>query len=131
MALKIAAVLFSLFGLRRIVARYRKGGALTLELLTWLALWTGIAVVVFIPQKTDVLARYLGVSSGFNALTFLSIAGLLFAVYQLFTRLQTVERELTELVRAQALSQPLRVARRGEAGGRPRPASSDSPPSAA
>jgi hypothetical protein len=71
----------------------------------WLAIWSGVGAVVFIPSRTDQVAHWLGVSSGFNALTFIAVTGLLFAVYRLFWRVQTLQREMTRLVRALALKQ--------------------------
>jgi hypothetical protein len=103
MAIKILAVLFALIAVRRVVARYRRRGGLTLEFVLWLLVFSGIGVVVFIPHKTDQVAQWLGVSSGFNALTFIAITALLYAVYRLVTRIHVVERDLTKLVRALAL----------------------------
>jgi small membrane protein len=110
--IKILAAGFAVYALRRLIARYRKGGTLTLEFIIWIAVWGGVGVVVFIPQKTDVVARWLGVGSGFNALTFITIVGLLYAVYRLYSRVQTVERDLTRLVRAAALERATHVAAR-------------------
>jgi small membrane protein len=109
-AIKILAAGFAVYALRRLIARYRKGGTLTLEFIVWITVWAGIGVVVFIPQKTDVVARWLGVGSGFDALTFIAIVGLLYAVYRLYSRVQTVERDLTRLVRAAALERVTHVA---------------------
>jgi hypothetical protein len=109
-AIKILVAGFAIYALRRLIARYRKGGTLTLEFVIWIAVWGGVGVVVFVPQKTDVVARWLGVGSGFNALTFITIVGLLYAVYRLYSRVQTVERDLTRLVRAAALERATHVA---------------------
>ena len=110
MAIKLLSVLFALIAIRRVVVRYRRGGALTVEFVLWFLIFGGIGVVVFIPKATDRFAHWLGVSSGFNALTFLAIAGLLFAVYRLLSRVQTVERDITRLVRGQALQSATQVA---------------------
>jgi hypothetical protein len=109
MAIKLVAVLFALIAIRRVVVRYRRGGALTLEFVLWFFIFSGIGIVVFIPHVTDRFAHWLGVSSGFNALTFLAVSGLLLAVYRLVSRLHTVERDVTRLVRAQALMSATRV----------------------
>jgi hypothetical protein len=103
MIIKILTVAFALVGLRRALVRWRKGASLTLEFLFWAIIWSGIGVVVFVPHSTDRVAHWMGVSSGFNALVFASILGLLFAVYRLLARTKTLERDLTLLVRAQAL----------------------------
>jgi hypothetical protein len=108
-AIKLLAVLFALIAIRRVIVRYRRGGALTVEFVLWFLIFSGIGVVVFIPKSTDRVAHWLGVSSGFNALTFVAIAGLLFAVYRLVSRVHTIERDVTRLVRAQALQTAVRV----------------------
>jgi hypothetical protein len=118
MILKIFTVAFALFALRRVIIRYRKGGTLTLEFILWLTIWSGIGAVVFIPSRTDAIARWLGVSSGFNALTFITITGLLFAVYRLFWRVQTLQRDMTRMVRELAIRDAERVAERAD---RPHP----------
>ena len=109
MAIKILAVIFALIAIRRVVARYRRRGGLTLEFVLWLLVFSGIGIVVFIPQKTDQMARWLGVSSGFNALTFIAITALLYAVYRLLSRLHVLERDLTKLVRTLALASATHV----------------------
>lgn len=114
MAIKILTVLFALIAIRRVVVRYRRRGGLTLEFALWFVVFSGIGIVVFIPQRTDQFAHWLGVSNGFNALTFLTIIGLLYAVYRLLSRLQVVERDITNLVRTLALQSPTAVPR-GEA----------------
>jgi hypothetical protein len=119
-AIKLLSVLFALIAIRRVVVRYRRGGALTVEFVLWFMVFSGIGVVVFIPQVTDRAAHWLGVSSGFNALTFVAIAGLLYSVYRLLSRVQTVERDVTRLVRAQALQSATRVP--------PAPAAPPTPP---
>lgn len=114
MAIKILAVIFALIAMRRVIARYRRRGGLTLEFALWLFIFSGIGVVVFIPQKTDALARWLGVSSGFNALVFITITALIYAVYRLVSRLHTIERDLTKMVRALALTTATRAPARVE-----------------
>jgi hypothetical protein len=109
LAIKLLSVFFALIAIRRVIVRYRRGGALTVEFVLWLFIFGGIGVVVFIPKATDRFAHWLGVSSGFNALTFLAIVGLLFAVYRLLSRVQAAERDITRLVRSQALGSATHV----------------------
>src|SRR5262245_7231759 len=102
-------VLFALVGLRRALIRWRKGASLTAEFLFWAMIWSGVGVVVFVPHLTDRAAQWIGVSSGFNALVFMTILVLLFAVYRLFARTQTLERDLTHLVRMGALERAEKI----------------------
>jgi hypothetical protein len=109
--IKILTVALALFGLSRAVVRWRRGAGLFFELLFWALLWSGVGIVVFVPHYTDRAAHWMGVSSGFNVLVFLAILGLLFAVYRLLIRTQTLQRDLTKLIRAQALERAERVHR--------------------
>jgi hypothetical protein len=115
MGIKILAIAFALLALRRLILRYRSGGTMTLQFVVWLLLFSGIGVVVFIPQRTDQFAHWMGVSSGFNLLTFIAITGLLFSAYRLLVRVQSVERDLTRAVRAQALATATRVEAKAKA----------------
>jgi hypothetical protein len=110
MVLKAVTFLFALFAVLRLVGRFRRKQAFLFELCFWVLIWGGIAVVVFVPQETDRFAHFIGVGTGVNALTFIAITGLLYAAWRLTARVQQLERDLTRMVRAQALSAAERVA---------------------
>jgi hypothetical protein len=107
--IKILSAIFALVALRRVIARYRRRGGLTLELMLWIFIFSGIGLAAFIPEVTNSFAHWLGVASGFNALAFIAITGLIYAVFRLVSRLTTVERDVTMLVRTLALSTAARV----------------------
>ena len=110
MLLKILTVAFALVAALRVIGRFRRGQALAFELTFWVLIWSGIALVVFIPQETDRFAHLLGVGTGVNALTFIAVTGLLYAVWRLTARVQQLERDLTRVVRMDALAkvEPIR-----------------------
>jgi hypothetical protein len=104
MLTKIIAAAIALVAFRRIRARYKRGGALNFELLFWAFVFSGVAVAAFFPQWTDKLAGWMGISSGFHALTFLAISALLLVTFRLIGRVKELERNMTLLVRAEALA---------------------------
>ena len=104
MLTKIIAAAIALVAFRRIRARYKRGGALNFELLFWAFVFSGVAVAAFFPQWTDKLATWMGISSGFHALTFLAISALLLVTFRLIGRVKELERNMTLLVRAEALA---------------------------
>lgn len=120
MLIRLLAVGLALFGARRVIIRYRKGQSLVFEFLVWMVIFAGLAIVVFIPHETDRFARLVGVSTGFNALVFLVIVGLLLAVQRLFVRTQQLERELTQLVRTLALGETKSASARAPDSSEPR-----------
>jgi len=107
--IKLFAVAFALVSLVWVVQRFRRTRRFTVELVAWLVCFSGIGLVVFVPQATDAFASWLGVSSGFNALTFITITMLLVLVFRVLTRLQKVERDLTRLIRADAIDRAVHV----------------------
>jgi hypothetical protein len=109
MGVKILAVVFAIVALRRVISRYRKHRTLTVEFVAWTVIFGGIGVLTLVPQRTDAYARWMGVSTGFNLLAFMAILGLLFTVYRLIARVHTLERDMTSLVRGQALALTQRV----------------------
>lgn len=109
MGIKILSALFALVALRRVIVRYRRRGGLTLDFLFWMVVFSGIGIVAFVPDLTNRFAIWLGVASGFNALTFIAVTGLMYAVFRLVSRLTLVERDVTMLVRASALATATRV----------------------
>jgi hypothetical protein len=115
LGIKILMLLFALIAIRRVIVRYRKRGALTLEFALWMFVFGGIGVVAFIPGTTDRVARWLGVSSGFNLLSFFAIAGLLLATFRLIARVHGLDRDLTRLVRMHALVNATPVAAKDSA----------------
>jgi hypothetical protein len=107
--IKLFAIGFALVSLVWVVQRFRRTRRFTVELVAWLVCFSGIGLVVFVPHATDTFAGWVGVSSGFNALTFITITVLLVLVFRILTRLQKVERDLTRLIRANAVDMAVHV----------------------
>lgn len=106
---KIIAAVIALMAFRRIRARYKKGGTLNFELAFWGLVFTAVALAAFFPQWTDALAKWIGISSGFHALTFLAVSALLLVTFRLVGKVKELDRNLTLLVRSQALESSQRV----------------------
>lgn len=103
MLTKIIAAAIALVAFRRIRARYRRGGTLNFELAFWGLVFTAVALAAFFPQWTESLATWMGISSGFHALTFLAVSALLLVTFRLIGRVKELERNMTLLVRSDAL----------------------------
>lgn len=109
MGIKLFAIVLALASLFRVLQRFRRTRRFTLELVTWLVVFSGIGLVTFVPATTDKFAGWLGVSSGFNALTFIAIAWLMLVTFRVLSRIQKAERDITALVRAEAISFAVQV----------------------
>jgi hypothetical protein len=81
--------------------RQRKIGAMAL--LLWLVLWIGFAVVVLFPETAVVVAHLLGISRGVDLALYLSVILIFFVLFRIYMRLEQVDRQITQIVRAVAL----------------------------
>ncbi len=109
MGIRIFAIVLAVVSLAWVAQRFRRTRRFTIELMAWLVVFSGIGLVVFVPRATDRFAFWLGVSSGFNALTFIAVTTLLLLVFRILSRLQKVERDLTRLIRAYAIDTAAQV----------------------
>ena len=102
-AVQIVLVCFAAFAMSRVLLRYRRGGMKVLNLFLWLLFWAAVVVVVVQPNTTSWLATWLGVGRGVDIAMFLSILMLFFLLFRSFTKIEDLDRQLTRVVRANAL----------------------------
>jgi hypothetical protein len=105
MGIKVLTLVFIIFAWSRIAVRVKNGHARTLELILWTIIWITIGVAAFIPRKTDVLAQFLGVGRGFDALVFIAILTLFYSVYRIYSKITSLERDITKLTKELALKE--------------------------
>jgi len=106
--IKILFTLFALFAWSRAVIRFYTKDLNLKELLFWSVLWLLMIILVFIPGKTNFLAKILGMERGNDAMFFLGIVALFYASYRLYVKANEQEKEITKLVRALALKNVIR-----------------------
>ena len=97
--LQIIVIVFTVFALYRTVKKYREGGVEIVWFLMWLLVWLAIGVVVVLPQTSTLLARFIGVGRGADAVIYLAIIGLYYVVFRIFLRLEKIEHDISSLVR--------------------------------
>jgi len=101
---KIIMLSFILFAWTRVMLRYKEkvfGGP---GLLAWTLIWAVSAFFVLTPGKSDVVARYLGVSRGTDAVFSLAIILMAYLIYRLYASVSHQQKIITKLVRELALS---------------------------
>jgi len=101
--IKILFTIFALFAWSRAVIRFYSKDLNLKELIFWSLLWFLMIILVFIPGKTNFLARVLGMERGNDAMFFLAIVALFYASYRLYVKTNEQEKEITRLVRTSAL----------------------------
>ncbi|OGY51237.1 MAG: hypothetical protein A3J59_02670 [Candidatus Buchananbacteria bacterium RIFCSPHIGHO2_02_FULL_56_16] len=124
MIIQIFILAFILFVISRIIARFRLGDVTSRELTVWLIFWFLVGAATLAPQKTDVVARWVGVERGADLLVYLSIMALFFIVFKIVVRLEKIDKDLTIIVRHAALnggkpsSEPRALTAKESRGGR-------------
>lgn len=95
-ALALLALVFVIQGYRR-----RRIGALAFGL--WLPLWLAAAAVILFPDVTMVAARLVGIGRGADLVLYLSMILIFYLLFKVGVRLERVDREITQIVRALSL----------------------------
>lgn len=83
--------------------RARQGVISWLEALLWSLLWVVAAVVILLPETTTLVAQLFGVGRGVDAVIYGAITLLFILVFKVFLSLDRMERNLTDIVRKDAL----------------------------
>ena len=68
-----------------------------------IALWCGAALAIAMPQITQSVAHVLGIARGADLVHYLSILAFMAAAFHLYAKNFTLEQQLTELIRNQAI----------------------------
>ncbi|PIR47675.1 hypothetical protein COV06_02210 [Candidatus Uhrbacteria bacterium CG10_big_fil_rev_8_21_14_0_10_50_16] len=102
-AIQLLIVVFAAFAITRVVIRSRARDIPLVWALVWIVLWLGAAVVSVLPQTTDLLAARVGIGRGADLLVYVSILALFYLVFRLVVKIETMQQEITKLVRSLAL----------------------------
>lgn len=102
---QLLASVFILFTVQRIVKRYQQELIPKSELFVWLVFWAGLAGAIWWPRGTDIVAHWLGVSRGVDLVVTASLAVIFYLVFQIFSHVHRLQRELTQLVRKLAIKE--------------------------
>lgn len=103
--LQLLASAVVLVAIVRVGGRYRARNLTLGEALGWAALWLGIGVVFWWPDSTSLLAESLGIGRGADLTLYVSTVLLFYLTFRQTVRVERLERNLTELVRRDALEE--------------------------
>lgn len=103
MFIKIIVSAFVLFAISRVWLRYRDGAIGVFGTGLWSLLWLAIGGFVWWPSVTDFFAHTLGIGRGVDALVYISIVGLFYGMFRIYVKMESLEHELTSLVRQLSL----------------------------
>jgi len=105
MLIQIFVTILAVMVLIHTFIRFRKATIGRSEFFVWLILWLGVLVLIWNPRSTNVVAHWLGVGRGADAVFYVSIVVLFYAIFRLYGKLENLEHQLSELVKKIALNQ--------------------------
>lgn len=100
----IILLLFAFFAWTRVFLRFRSGDTSIKWFVFWSIIWFGLVLIIFLPGKADFFTRVLGVSRAPDAMLTLAVVLLLYTVYRLYVKIDSLEGEITGLTRHITLS---------------------------
>lgn len=104
MGIKIILLLFVIFAESRVIMRWRDKAISFGECTVWTTLWSLAVVIIVVPELTSRVANVLGVGRGADLVVYASILLLFYVQFRHQVRLERMERNITELTRAQAIA---------------------------
>jgi hypothetical protein len=102
-AIQVVLICFAVFAMSRALIRYRRGLTRVLHVELWLLFWVGVVVVGMRPEVTDMLAKWLGVGRAVDAAMYLALLLIFYLLFRSFGKIEDLDRQLTRVVRANAL----------------------------
>ncbi|MFA5124366.1 MAG: DUF2304 domain-containing protein [Patescibacteria group bacterium] len=89
----------------RLAAKYRAKELPGKQFIGWLLLWFLAGLAVIWPQLTVDIANRVGVGRGSDLVVYLALVFLFYILSRLFWRIERLEKDLTKVVRAEALKE--------------------------
>jgi small membrane protein len=95
---------FVLIALIKVIYSYKQRGIYTLDFLLWALVWMGTAFVIIFPDTTSFVAHLLGIGRGADLIIYTSLLITFYLLFRIHLTLARLEQEITEIVRAIALT---------------------------
>ena len=88
----------------KVIQKYKQREVHLLEFLFWILIWIGAAVTISFPETTQFLADLLGIGRGADLILYFGLTFAFYLILRIHLALDHLEQQLTEVVRAVALS---------------------------
>ena len=77
----------------------------TPQLLFWILVWVGAAVIISHPDTSTFLADLVGIGRGADLILYVSFLIVFYLIFRIHLMLNRLEQEITQIVRSMALEQ--------------------------
>jgi len=102
--IQILLIIFFLFALWKVILRYKAGDLTSGGLVFWFLFWVLAGVVVMIPNSSAYFAKIVGIGRGADLVVYLSLVVLFFMVFKLNVKMEKINKDITKIVRTEALN---------------------------
>ncbi len=103
MTIQLLALLFVLFALWRVMAKFRRRELKISEFLMWLVFWLAVGVAFLTPASLTRLANLMGIGRGADLVLYVAVVVVFYLMFRIFIRLEKMERDITKVAREDAL----------------------------
>ena len=97
--LQVIVVLFALFAISRAFLRFKDRKISIWSFGAWSVLWIAAIVVILLPGTSFFFANLLGIKRGADFVVYVSIIALFYLVFRLYVKIDSVEKNVTKVVR--------------------------------
>lgn len=104
MLIQLILSLFLLFAIAKVAMRYRDRVISLQEFILWTIFWLLVGLVVIFPEITSLVANLVGVGRGVDLVIYLAVLILFYLVFRILVRLDKIEKDITKIVRQNALN---------------------------
>ncbi|GAB4311971.1 MAG: hypothetical protein Kow0019_10670 [Methanobacteriaceae archaeon] len=103
MIYQIVGVIIGIFGIIISLFRFKERKTSLGMLFLWILIWLIIIIVSIIPDSTSILANMLQIGRGLDLILILGLIGCYYLIFKIYTMIENLENEITQLVRETAL----------------------------
>lgn len=100
---KIIFTLFAVSGAFLVWQRRREGLLSLRGTAWWFLIWVAMLIMAWYPRSTQVVADILGIGRGVDLVIYCALAFLLLTIFRLSVKLESLQRDITKVVRKNAL----------------------------
>lgn len=83
--------------------RFREGKMTIGMLILWTLIWIGVIYISLNPGATNSFAIIAGIGRGLDVILILGLIGCYYFIFKIYTMIENMEKEITQLVRELAL----------------------------
>ncbi|MFZ5365543.1 MAG: DUF2304 domain-containing protein [Patescibacteria group bacterium] len=101
--IQILILIFIAYVIYRLVVKLNKRLLSPSFFILWLIFWLIVGLIVVLPQTTQLIAEWLGVGRGVDAVMYISVIVLFYMIFRIFARIEKIEKDITHLVKEIAI----------------------------